>query len=136
MSLFPCQVGDIWLTSFIEIDDIKTLSFPCNFLDEILGIMVLHKVTTKIPLLWNFLTIIIFLFVTVKKKVEKKKTKNRALKFEKPLFCCFSKNFVQTWISLRFLTCAKVLTCFYEFVEKNLEVVWKKEGNTSSAKLP
>ena len=83
---------------------------------------------------------IIFLFITVKKKVEKKnekkKTKNRALKFEKPLFCCFSKNFVQTWISLRFLTCAKVLTCFYEFVEKNLEVVWKKEGNTSSAKLP
>ena len=54
---------------------------------------------------------------------------------EKTLFCCFSKNFVQTWISLRFLTCAKVLTCFYEFVEKNLEVVWKKEGNTSAAKL-
>ena len=59
---------------------------------------------------------------------------NRALKFEKPLFCCFSK-IVKDLNVMTFLSCEQTLTCLFESVEKNLEVVWKKEGHTSSAQL-
>jgi len=37
---------------------------------------------------------------------------------------------------MTFLSCEQTLTCLFESVEKNLEVVWKKEGHTSSAQLP
>ena len=37
---------------------------------------------------------------------------------------------------MTFLNCEQTLTCLFESVEKNLEVVWKKEGHTSSAQLP
>ena len=37
---------------------------------------------------------------------------------------------------MTFLSCEQTLTCLFEYVEKHLEVVWKKEGHTSSAQLP
>ena len=37
---------------------------------------------------------------------------------------------------MTFLSCEQTLTCLFESIEKNLEVVWKKEGHTSSAQLP
>ena len=66
---------------------------------------------------------------------EKKKRKNGALKFEKPLFCCFFK--IKKNLNLMtFLSCEQTLTCLFESLETNLEAVWKKEGHTSSAQLP
>ena len=37
---------------------------------------------------------------------------------------------------MTFLSFQQTLTCLFESVYKNLEVVWKKEGHTSSAQLP
>ena len=69
------------------------------------------------------------------KKVKKKKRKIGTLKFEKPLFCFFSK--IEKKLNvMTFLSCEQTLTCLFESVEKNLEVVWKKEGHTSSVQLP
>ena len=32
---------------------------------------------------------------------------------------------------MTFLSCEQTLTCLFESVEKNLEVIWKKEGHLS-----
>ena len=53
----------------------------------------------------------ILLFIIVIWKVKKKKEK-WTLKFEKPLFFCFSKKFYQIWISWRFRSCAHVWLVF------------------------
>ena len=36
---------------------------------------------------------------------------------------------------MTFLSFQQTLTCIFEYVEKNLEVVWKKEGHTSSTQV-
>ena len=37
---------------------------------------------------------------------------------------------------MTFLSCEQTLTCLFEPVEENLEVVRKKEGHTTSAEVP
>ena len=63
------------------------------------------------------------------KKKSKKKVEIERLNLKNHFFAIFPK------IKEKLEYHDQSLTCFFESVEKNLEVVWKKEGHTSSAQL-